>query len=372
MKKLKILQIHDYPPFEGGGIEINVSKVSAEMVRMGHEVKIATPRFSSETFIEIGSEGMLEKDGVQAVRLVSLIQMQQLIDAADVVNVHFTFSCRAATMNAMEYCAQTGKKCIVTIRTSHEHIPFSALRKLSALERDALFTKLRSLFLSSSVTLSAPSSCIRDSLKWMGVDKELKVIHNGTAVHNQVVSKQLEVADITFLGEISILKGVQYLIESVRKLQPSFPRLKVRLIGGGSELEYMQQQAAALELDANIEFVGHVSHAQVVNYLSATRVHVHPSLTEVWPGAILESLALGNTVVAADVGGISEMTEQGKHAHLFAKGDTQQLTDILTELLGRTGRLKNAEAQRHVTERFTIANQTQEILNFYDQVYGSK
>jgi glycosyltransferase involved in cell wall biosynthesis len=370
MNKLKILQIHDYSPFEGGGIEVNVSKVSAEMVRLGHEVKIATPRIGAEG--AVGNQVVLERDGVQAVRLVSLIQLQQLIDAADVVNVHFTFSCHAAAMNAMEYCSQIGKKCIVNIRTGYEHIPFTALSKLPALEKDALFIKVRALFASPYIVLSAPSSCIRDSLQWLGVDKELTVIHNGTALQTQEVTQQLEKVDVTFLGRIAVLKGVQYLLESVMKLKAQFPHLKVRLLGGGIEMAYFQQQAAALELNDNVEFVGHVPHAQVVNYLAATRVHVHPSLTEVWPGAILESLAMGNTVVAADVGGIAEMTENGKHAYLFPKGDTQKLTEILTEVLSKPGPELNVAAQEYVTDRFTIVNQTQQVLNFYNQIYVSK
>jgi glycosyltransferase involved in cell wall biosynthesis len=365
---MNILHIHDYPPFEGGGIEINVSRVSAHMVKLGHQVQIATPRFSSETY---ETNGVLEREGVQAVRLVSLTQLHNLIDAADVVNVHFTFSCRAATMQAIEYCVQNNIKCIVTIRTSYEHVPFSAIRLLTDLEKDVMFSKLRQLLQSPNVVLSAPSSCIRDSLTQVGVERELTVIHNGTALGATNKTKDLDVVDITYIGEISVLKGVQYLIESINRLKVNFPNIKARFVGAGSELAYMQQQVAALDLNSNIEFVGYVPHSQIINYLTSTRIHVHPSLTEVWPGAVLESLALGNLVVASSVGGIPEMTQQGELAYLFAKGDTLALATILQDLLQQGVQPgSNQLAREYVSSHFTIEQQTQNILFFYSQIYG--
>jgi len=363
---MNILNIHDYPPFEGGGIEVNVSRTSALMVQQGHSVKIATPRFSSETY---QNGHTLELDGVQAVRLVSLDQLYSLIREADVVHVHFTFSCRIASMEAMSYCVRVGKKCIVSIHTSHEHIPFSSLRQLTELERDVVFSRVSTLFQSSSVVLVAPSSCIQKSLEWLGIEKSLKIIPNGVALEPKIEGIPIEPVDITYLGEVSFLKGVQYIIECTNRLKRKFPNIKVRLIGGGTETEYLKQLVTALDLEENIEFLGYIPHIHVFDYLSKTKVHLHPSLTEVWPGAILESMSLGNTIVASDVGGIREMTDNGTLAYLFPKGDTLEMIDILDNLLSKQDVEVNTRVKSFVNSRFTIAKQTRSTITFYKQVY---
>src|SRR5690348_14025764 len=115
---MKILQIHDYPPFEGGGIEINVSRVSRELVKAGHEVVIATSRFKSETY---GGKIEEEFGGVRAILLEDLEKLEQYINWAEVVHIHFTFSCRPASMMALERCVEMGKKCIFSVHTNYAH-----------------------------------------------------------------------------------------------------------------------------------------------------------------------------------------------------------------------------------------------------------
>ena len=46
---MKILNIHDYPPKEGGGVEVNTYEVSKVLTALGNDVTIATSRLSSET-----------------------------------------------------------------------------------------------------------------------------------------------------------------------------------------------------------------------------------------------------------------------------------------------------------------------------------
>jgi hypothetical protein len=131
---MNILNIHDYPPKEGGGVEINVYKTSEIMVGLGYSVTIATTRLTSETISK--REDIDEIDTVKIVFIDSREKLHKLIDKADIVHIHFTFSCRDGSMWGLEYCAKTGKRCVISIMTNYEHIPFSALAKLTPLEQD--------------------------------------------------------------------------------------------------------------------------------------------------------------------------------------------------------------------------------------------
>ena len=182
-KKNRILFVHDYPPTEGGGIEVNVFKTAKELVARGHSATICTSRYASETY----KTNELEKvvHGISIELLESTQRLQELITNSDIVHIYFTFSCRVASLEALKFCVENNKPCVFSIRTSHKHIPFSSIGSMFPLERDSKLNFIRQYLMSDCVTVSGPASCIQDSVAWLGVNKNVKVIPNGTDFHGE-------------------------------------------------------------------------------------------------------------------------------------------------------------------------------------------
>lgn len=170
---------------------------------------------------------------------------------------------------------------------------------------------------------------------------------------------------IAFLGRLDPIKGVEVLIEAVRRLaQDGIPTLALLIgpldgaiagtAGIGPYANRLMQQAQGLP----VWFTGYLSahDGRLQQHLSAADIAVLPSRFEAQGKALLEAMALNVPVIGAAVGGIPEQLTAAV-GHTFPPGDVNALTALLRRLA--TDRLALA-AQRaccraHVQTHYTWA-----------------
>jgi glycosyltransferase involved in cell wall biosynthesis len=159
-------------------------------------------------------------------------------------------------------------------------------------------------------------------------------------------------------------KGVDVLLEAFRRL-PSGPRL--RLAGTGpQEVEY-RRLASELGIDGAVRFLGPVPRARLATLLCESHVFVLPSRYENLPLGVLEAMACARPVVAARVGGVAEMVEDGVEGLLVPPEDPHALALALRRLLEDAPlRRRMGEAGRaRVLGRFTWDAVAAETEAFY-------
>ena len=93
----------------------------------------------------------------------------------------------------------------------------------------------------------------------------------------------------------------------------------------------MRHELAALIKARRVRMPGALPQAQVAQYMQAADLLVLPSRSEARGNVILEALACGTPVAAADVGGIPELMRP-THGVLFAPGQVQTLLRTLLSL----------------------------------------
>lgn len=156
-----------------------------------------------------------------------------------------------------------------------------------------------------------------DQLKKIGVQSHnVEVIHNGLdfkAISNAVPAPLT--SDIIYLGRLQPHKNVNLLLEAVALLAQRGHRLKISIIGDGSETAHLHQLAANRAISEQINWLGAIeSDAEVHSLLRSSRLFVHPSTKE-GGGSItsLEANAAGLPVVAFNAhNGISfELISEG-------------------------------------------------------------
>ena len=121
-------------------------------------------------------------------------------------------------------------------------------------------------------------------------------------------------------------KGQLQIIETARRFSASHPEICFVLVGEGRDFELFKQQTAALD---NIALVGLVDN--VGDYLKAFDIFLFPSRHEGLGSILLDALDFGLPVIATDVGGISEIIENGVNGFLV-KPDA--IDDICESILG--------------------------------------
>jgi glycosyltransferase involved in cell wall biosynthesis len=108
--------------------------------------------------------------------------------------------------------------------------------------------------------------------------------------------------------------------------------------------------------------------------LGAFDIFVLPSLREALPIAVIEAMAVRLPVVAARIGGIPEVVEDGTTGCLVPPGDEAALAAVLERLVADpalAARL-GAAGQARVQAQFTVEQMVRRVEHLYDELARRK
>lgn len=170
---------------------------------------------------------------------------------------------------------------------------------------------------------------------------------------------------LTFVGRLHAQKDVAALLHAAARLQEEWPQIHVLLVGEGPEEDALRRLAGELGLKEQVSFTGSV--ADVIPYLDATDVFVHPSRAEGMPGSLLEAMACGLPCVATHIGGTVDIITDGENGFLVPPGDAWSLGAAIARLLEdpALARRLGARARATVEARFTMAGVAQQYAALY-------
>ncbi len=220
-------------------------------------------------------------------------------------------------------------------------------------------------------SIIAVSEASADRLTENGVSKsKIQVVYNAIEIDDNIQKPAPTIKEKPTIGVISRLsyeKGIHIFIRALAETAKNRGEFVARIYGDGGELENLKKLARELKLDHIIRFMGFTDDIEAaykgIDFL------VIPSLSEGHPLVILEAWKHGLGIVAAKVGGIPEVIEDGSDGVLVEAGNPQALgTAILQALndrkrmnsLGEAGffKLKKKYSFRFQADRLT-------------QIYGS-
>lgn len=138
--------------------------------------------------------------------------------------------------------------------------------------------------------------------------------------------------DLVFVGRLVSDKGVDLLLQAVANLSAYNLTPKLTIIGSGVEEAALRQQAKALNLDAQVAFVGSKVGDELVTLLNQHHILVVPSRWHEPFGVVaLEGMACGCVVVGSEGGGLKDAIGTG--GITVPNGDVDALTQALAHLL---------------------------------------
>jgi len=135
---------------------------------------------------------------------------------------------------------------------------------------------------------------------------------------------------ILCIGRLEKYKGVQLLIEAVCGMAD----VDVTIVGDGAYRQELERQAAG----SNVRFVGF--HQDPTPFYRQADIFVMPSFgPEGLPMAALEAMSQSLACVFSDLPVLLEITDAGRAAAIFRRGDVTHLKEKLNEL-------RNSQAER--------------------------
>ncbi|MHB8185478.1 MAG: glycosyltransferase family 4 protein [Dermatophilaceae bacterium] len=175
------------------------------------------------------------------------------------------------------------------------------------------------------------------------------------------------------VGRLAPWKGQQVFLEAFAKAFPTGPECAL-VVGGAlfGETDYERELSALtarLGLTDRVEFTGHVD--DVAAELDRADVLVHASvIPEPFGLVVVEAMAAGLPVIAADAGGPAEVITHGVDGLLYAAGDRE----VLSSMLAYARKEKETLAVRLGTEarvtaqRFAPTEVAADILTLYRMI----
>ena len=174
-----------------------------------------------------------------------------------------------------------------------------------------------------------------------------------------------DAADILFIGELRMLKGVDVLLDAIATLSRKQPVSAV-IVGDGPDRARFEEQTERAGLSQVVRFPGAMPAREA---FGLGKMLAMPSRAESFPYIVLEAAAASVPMVATDVGGIPEIVD-GTDTRLVPPGDATALAANLQRLLTDPKAAFNQadNLRRAVAQRFTVEKMVGEISDFYQSV----
>ena len=129
-------------------------------------------------------------------------------------------------------------------------------------------------------------------------------------------------------------KVFEDLLECVRLLRTSRPKLRLVVAGDGDGRAGLQRKTHEMGLDGAVSFVGAIGRAEAIaQYQSATAVVV-PTHFDSFPTVIAEAMACGRPVVSTKAPDVLSLVNSEVNGLLAAPGDIASLVSSVERLLG--------------------------------------
>lgn len=175
---------------------------------------------------------------------------------------------------------------------------------------------------------------------------------------------------LLFSGKLSARKGVDLLIDAVKRLDSSIRDNVTVVFLGAGEKEADLKTAAANEPLVDARFIGFQNQSQLSRYYHAADLLVLPSVTgETWGLVVNEAMHHGlPALVSDDVGCAPDLIERGTTGAVFASNSVTTLTESIEMALPLVGREQIRDNCRRRIDRYTVDAAAKGIADAFESV----
>lgn len=362
-KKLSIL--HTEASMGWGGQEIRILQEAVRFTKLGYRVLIACQEGS-----QIAKNAAISKLPLHIVRMrlpfdpPALVKFLQIIksEKIDIIHTHSSKDSWIAGMAG---------------RISG--VPVVRSRHLSTPVGQKWMTALVYRYFCDAIIASGKH--IKEALtKDNGIDPEkiysiaagVDIKRYNTAISRDKVRNELQLrGSLPVVGMVAILrswKGHRYLLEAVPKIVSIYPDAKFLIVGNGPQWDNLNKKVHDLRIGENVIMTNF--RDDIPEIIAALDILVLPSIaSEATSQVIPQALAMGKPVIAANVGGLPEIIEDGVTGLLVPPKDHEAISNAviwMTEhrekahemaMKGKDKILKNYTFQKMIEQTDDVYNQ---------------
>lgn len=365
---MKVGLVCPYNMFEfAGGVQEVVLAQQRELTRLGHSVKIITPRPKNFTKAIPPHTILLGRSTKMNTPFHTMVDMSVSVDVAeidvmlekenfDLLHFHEPW----VPMLSRQILTRSTS---INVATFHAKLP-ETLMSRSIVSAVTPYTKSVLKFLDG---LSAVSEAAATYVRTL-TDEPITIVPNGIDLKSYRFNKRKKINpnQITYIGRLEKRKGVEYLLLAFARLQKRNPNVQLLIAGKGVKEDNLKLMVSDLRLK-NVEFLGFVSNEEKIELMQTSSIVCSPALYgESFGIILLEAMACGAVVVAGNNPGYrSVLTDRGQ----LSLVDPRESEDFANSLQ----LLMEDEQLRHIWRSWALNHVKQfdnaVIAKRYDQFY---
>jgi len=363
----RLLFIHDYPPKNGGGLGINIYETALTLSKY-YDVEIVTSRIKDH-FVNDSHESFDMPVKIVSRSIKGVLFLIHEIKNSDLTIVNLTFSFHFGSVVSLLLLPILKRRYICIFHSRTSHLDYNRLRRMPKFLVMFLFNILsfsinksnRNLVLSRNQKDELTKHRIRNlEVLPMIFRFKREYFRNYLTRLNSSIEP-----NVYYIGEISELKGIIYLIEAAKILNPKIP---IILVGNGPDkqkyLDMLKSSSSYLKL--NVSFQDGVPHRMVPEILRNAFLIIVPSLSDAWPRIIIEAMICGVPVLANRLESISEMIRNQETGIIVDIKDRSKVVAMIYNII--ENRQKRSEmiekAHKYVlTEYSGIEERWRQMIN---------
>ena len=162
--------------------------------------------------------------------------------------------------------------------------------------------------------------------------KKIKVIYNAFDAPilketKEELRKKLDLSGLVLIsaGRLVPWKGFVALIEIMPEILKAIPEAKLYIIGSGPESEALKLKVKNQKLENSIFLTGQIFHDKVLEYFKAGDIFVLNTGYEGFSHFLLEAMTMEIPIITTNVGGNTELIENGKEGILVEYNNKEEL-----------------------------------------------
>ncbi len=359
---LKVMQVMTDTNIGGAGIWLlnflkNYDRTSLDVV-------VVIPRNSAlRERIEEQKVRYIEADSIADVSFsksgIGVLRKIMAEEKPQVVHSHASLSARIAAKLEKIPVVNT-RHCLEPAKTGAKKLIYGALNRML-----------------SDVAV-AVSMAVFDNLLQDGIPKNrVRLVYNGVPSLKKLsdekrsaLRQELGYEDCFVFGMFARLEPVKnhkLLIEATKRVVEENRKIRVAIVGDGSEREALQKLVREAGLDEYVRFFGYMS--DVSEMMNVCDANVLTSDREALSISLVEGMTLGKPCITTDAGGTREVVENHRCGEVVPVGDAEALFEAMLrfsenpDLCLRYG----AEGEMIAAERFSPQFMCQKLEEIYTE-----
>lgn len=170
--------------------------------------------------------------------------------------------------------------------------------------------------------------------------------------------------NIVYVGEISIMKGVDTLISAIELINDK--EIKYTFIGGNS----LDENIEDIINRNNTTYLGRLNHEQTIKEIAKSDLLILPTIIEGMPNVLKEAGILNVPVISTNVGGIPELLNNGTRGEIFEAGNTKELAEKIESVKNNysQAQYKSDLLKAYIIEEYGIESNTNNLIHTYTNI----